>query len=734
MPQHATFKVIDDEDERNRQNKALQRWEAQKAEWDRLQRGLARRVGKPSGERTLQGSTHEFRMRTEELGMIDASVPAEVKNGVSAWEMNLRSGGGGGVRYVQVGSSYPYPLYCPIRDAESVKPDNNILMKVVPRSLPERHKPVASGEYFQSRQHEFQKHIKRKFAHYSADYFAVEGQAPPRAGAPVPEDHAVAPFTYHATEKSAQADGAADSVSLRHAKDTTGVTPASSRPLSAVIMKSGATPAPSGTVAPSGPMIVLSTAHLHFSAAPNETAQATLRIENTGSTAVFYSWSTCEGDAALPLSPVLSANSASGSPTAVGGATFGGSNAGADGLFRLSDVANAVLLPDDVKHFTVSFRSPVPGIFSQLLELLTVPAGRERIVIHLRAVVVGGTGNSALTQELDAELLARAPVVDAGALINEIVLAERDNVFDAAAVNLQVRQRQTAVQASHEALYARVAAQQQSWSTLNAPLGISWHRGLYQAFEAVNRNVHEFAAKQSPPPPPPPVLPPSRAPTPSVVAPPEEAKAKDAPVPAAPWSGGIRDLLETASSIRDAEARSIAVHGINALVAVGAAQTPDAPAEQTIAELAWIAAGRQQWGAAADRIQAAAATARDIAEGRSTVKAGQFTVAKGAEKGGKAAAPPKGKGPAQPVAPPAEVSDKLSPDARAVLTALTRRCVSDAIVGTIDARAALMDAVQKASRLPIDTTIAHRLDAALGVIDKDMEPLADAAAAKGKKK
>jgi hypothetical protein len=739
--QHATVKFAASDDDRNKQAKALQRWEAQKAEWDRLERNLARKVGKPSGDRTLQGSTHEFRMRTEELGMIDASVPAEVKNGVSAWEMNLRASSGG-VRYVQVGSSYPYPLYCPIRDAESVKPDNHILMKVVPKTLPVRNKPVATSEFFQSRQNEFQKHIKRKFQHYQADFFEVEGTRPPLAGHPVPEDSTVTPVTYHPIEKAdgeATVAGASKQGGTRDDRAASmlrsGESPVASRPLSAV-MKS-ATPGVQQQ-SQSGPMIVLSSAHLHFSAAPSETAQATLRIENTGTTAVFYSWSNCDGDAALPLSPT--SGSVSGSPAGPGASQ---ELSTPDCLFKLSDVPNAVLLPDDCKYFTVSFRSAVPGIFSQLLELLTVPAGRERIIIHLRAVVVGGEGNGQLTGELEHELAARAGKVQGGALLNEIVYRERDNAFDAAALHAAVKRREAEIAAAEQAELEATQRKQAAWEEFNEPFGIPYHPEVYGLFDALHRNIHSFAVKQARPTPAQPVstsAPPSRAPTPGAAVQ-AETKVKEAHADQArsmeyePWTGAVRDVIETASTIRDPEARSIATQAVNSLVAVGSSlqraveSGDEAP---SFNDLLWAAAGRQAWGAAADRIQTSASTAKDVAEGRATVKSGAFSNAKATDKGSKAA--PKGKPPAgQPVAT-AEINEKGGPEADAVFFTLARRCVSDAISGMIDFHSANLRSVQRGCRFPIETTIATRLEDAINVVDPVMEPLVDANAAKGKKK
>lgn len=665
--------LVDSTDERDRQGKSLRRWEQQKAEWDRVERSLATRVGKPDSTRTLQGSTHHFRMRQEELGMIDASVPAEVKNGVSAWEMNLRSSSGG-VRYVQVGSSYPYPLYCPIRDAESVKPDNHILMRVLPPTKPaERNKPVSDGEYFQTRQQEFKKHIRRRFSHYASDnFFGIEGAPPPVTDAPIAESADVAPVTFH---QAAANDAAARTSATPPLQEK-----AASRPLSAVMSDK---PTPS-VPAPQGPMLVLSTAHLHFTAAPSETVQATLRVENTGTTAVFYSWAPCEADATLPT--VGQPNDAKASP---------GNATSQHGMFRLSDVPNGVLLPDDVKFFTVSFRSAVPGVFVQQSEFLTVPAGRERIIVHMRGVVIGTDDDPVVAGQLGTAIDAQAPVADANAMLSELIHAERDNVFHEATVRLELQEQQQAAAAKDAAVEAERARRCEAWTVANAPLGLRYNADVYTQTATLHDHMNDIVGGSL-----------------------------------QPWSGGVREFLEDVTCVADVKARALIQSALNHLIAAAATVEEADDANVPLRTLLWRSASRQAFGDAMDRVATAAQTARDVAEGKSTVKAGSSKADKGAAKPGAKKAPAaKGDKTAE------QTTDvgATTPESEKVFFLAVRRCVVDAVDGMVDRMERSTNALDAACAFPLGVAL-HTVPLCDASADKEMEPIADAVAAKGRKK
>merc|ERR1712146_556964 len=148
-------------------------------------------------------------------------------------------------------------------------------------------------------------------------------------------------------------------------------------------------------------------------------------------------------------------------------------------------------------------------------------------------------------------------------------------------------------------------------------------------------------------------------------------------------------------------------------------------------DLLWLAAGRQQFGAAADGIQSACLASIDVAEGHALVKAGSVSGAKAAEKGKGAAPAAKGKG--QQPAVTTEVAEP-SAESTAVAQTLARRCVSDAIAGMFDSRETIMQTIQQATSLPLSTALEYRLPDALAAQDSAMDPIADAAGAKGKKK
>jgi hypothetical protein len=287
---------------------------------------------------------------------------------------------------------------------------------------------------------------------------------------------------------------------------------------------------------------------------------------------------------------------------------------------------------------------------------------------------------------------------------------------------------------------------------LNAALDVPFSADLYRRFEELHGRVHELVGAQDAAPAPEASQPPSRAATPGGDALPkpkgdaEEALRERA---AEPWSGGIRDLLEDASEVRDHEARSIVLDAINALVAAASAQvpapsvaeeseecadagpSPEVPTSAGFGDFTWLAAGRLHLGRVADAIQQGSIAAREIADGRPTVKAGSASGAKAADKGGKAAPAKGGKGAPAPVA--AEIPESSAASA-AILHTIARRSLLDAVCGIVEERERLHAATRRATSLAVVDTLAHRAEELLAVQDREIEALVDPAAGKGKKK
>ena len=629
--------------------------------------------------------------------MIDASVPAEVKNGVSAWEMNLRASSGG-VRYVQVGTSFPYPLYCPIRDASMVKPDNHMLMKVLPsRAPPPRHKPVSEGDYFKSREVEFRKHMTKRFAHFQGtdDFFMVHGGKPPTLDHPIKEDTAVEAVTTHAPlPPLAPSKQAASTMMASQGADESSATAA---PLTIVSRPSTAGSKHSATAAAaeSGPVLVFSASQLLFLAPVNTTVHASLRVENAGSTVVFYSWIAHPNEQLLP-------GAAEGQPAGKGANGGGG---GSNSFFWLADVANGVLLPENDRFMTFTFRAPHAGVFTQQYELLTVPAGRERITVSLRAVVLGGDGDVLATAALERRLQSGMARLEASAAVSELLhLAPRSTQTDdddhdgpfhrqlrvvevegASSNNktttsaplvamgvsadpfvmssLTSNLKKEVTREIHDvnAMRALHEAEQQAFEERNPrvhpTLQVSYNVDVVARMSQLWRNVVEYndclghpfrltaatASQQAPPTtatPPPGGSPPTPTPSPAMSG--TTVAGKPSTSVDASWNLSLRTLTELPAGIRDVAVRNTVMNSVSALVRLAKVADPRQP-EEPLSSLLWRQSGYSAFGDAADAIHGYASVARDMVDARGTNGGGGAGGGAGG-KGGKDALGGKGGG------------------------------------------------------------------------------------------
>jgi hypothetical protein len=531
-------------DDRNRQDKALLQWERQKAAWTKMQQNLAAKIGKEQSV-VLPGMTHHHRMRQEESSVIDSSVPPEVKNGVNSWEMTLRSGNGG-VRFVQIGKAFPYPLYCPIRDADFVKPDSNTLMRVIPDHVPPRHKPVAECQYFHDRNDEYRRQIKKRFAHFIPDQepMLVVGTKPPVTAQRIDECGDVEPVSFFEPLIN---PSPARAVTV-YAEEPR------SRPLSAVQKSSeNAVPSPQ-----SGPMLCFSASHLSVTSTPGETAQATLTVDNIGTTAVYYNWTSVVTD-----------------------------NQETSDFFRLSDPMNGVMLPEEQKFFTFSLRAPAAGVYSRQYELLTVPAGKERIIVNLRGVVLSADENDVATVSLERAIAVKASRDDCRKTL-ECILWEssENNAFTQSdALNEQRTRAQRAADKLHEQdlLMQRQAA---VWNHRNQALGGAYNCSIYAKIEDLFQRYQTFQSAINP---------------------------QDQETASVPWNGSLKSFYEDISLIRDSIVRSNFTAALNELVR--ASQVVQSPTED-LRLLFLRLATRTVLCNAADEMQSYAAVARDLAEGR----------------------------------------------------------------------------------------------------------------------
>ena len=99
---------------------ALETYKRRVEEWNRISENISRKIGVGIDE-LLINKIEEYRDKIEEFDLMDMSIPPHIRHGINAWELSLRGGlkGAGGIRYVQLGSSFPYPLYCPVYEVNN---------------------------------------------------------------------------------------------------------------------------------------------------------------------------------------------------------------------------------------------------------------------------------------------------------------------------------------------------------------------------------------------------------------------------------------------------------------------------------------------------------------------------------------------------------------------------------------------------------------------------------------
>lgn len=647
-------------DNSGREEKALAAWNKQVAAWDRMQNNIARRFNKRPDE-TLQASVHHQRMRQEELGILDAAVPSDVRSGNNAWEMSLRNGNGG-VRYVQIGKAYPYPLYCPIKDSDCVTADNNALMRVIPMSsVQQRNKPTSESQYFHSRHAEFRKFVKKRFAHFLPDQegMVITGSQPPRADKPIDEDDTAEGVVLIPREPLDEA------MKNNNAPTTQYVTEEpKSRPLSAVMTP----PIPSLTSAvPTGPMLCFSASHLNLTSAPQESVQGTIVVDNIGTTAVYYS-----------IVPV--------SPEPLGG----GLTPSVPDCFVFSDVPSGVLLPEDQKLLTFTLRSNTPGIFAAQYEILTIPAGKERIMINLRGVVLSNELSDVATNRLNKELNAQAIRDYQRTMITEALMNPENDLLDRANIELELKSL-AAAKAKQQAEILGVSEHQETlWTDHNRALHIPYNKNVYSRIALLYRNFHTFLASVQHP---------------------------NQPVPLIrEWDGSVKALLEDLSSLKDPISRGTFLAALKALLrAASCSQDRDEPVHVLLLR----SAGQHALGCAADDIHRYASVAKDLAEG----KCAKQRVEKVVDAKSSKPAPKAAKAPAKPAAVVAEVKpqEPSSSDAarpphfERFFYQGVYRIVSDAIEDIFTQHETFDAVIASVTDRPFELSVKTRLDQVIAI-------------------
>eukprot|EP00906_Rhabdomonas_costata_P016272 RCo023358 len=517
------------------QERALERWEAQREQWEAFNAKMARKLGKRPSE-TLANTQWKFREKLEQLDVIDASVPQSHKTVGSNWEMTLRGGaaGSGGIRYVRVGGTYPYPLYCPIRDRDLQPPEANQFMRMVTEASAlhstQSMKPASTlteSEYYRTREKQFHKFIAAKFPHRvggTCEAFRLEGQPPPVTDLPeepLSDDEAMVGVHFRKpleVRRSVSAFGAF--------KGTAGPTKAQAQGAEA---EPAATPAEaatssctsvSTTVAVPGPAMDFSPPHLVFSTEPGVLRQSCVRIANTGTTALYFKWVKLPTDSIVP-SVALSPEDGLPSPA-----------------FMLSDPPAGVLLPEEERYFTFSFLRPRAGVYVEDWELQTTPKVASECRVRLRGVVVSRDGDPLARLAMEDRLAEYIAEAGATELFTRALNVQEGNIFAESEVRQAERKVLDEEQARLQGLQAAELERQRLWSAHNPGMGLHYHTELYLQCEQLHHNVHRFLSATK-------AVPHLQPTEDSTTAEPSEL----------PWNGSVALLYEEIQQITDGEVR-----------------------------------------------------------------------------------------------------------------------------------------------------------------------------------
>eukprot|EP01012_Entosiphon_sulcatum_P008243 TRINITY_DN1440_c0_g1_i1.p1 TRINITY_DN1440_c0_g1~~TRINITY_DN1440_c0_g1_i1.p1 ORF type:complete len:793 (+),score=138.61 TRINITY_DN1440_c0_g1_i1:46-2424(+) len=561
---------------------ALQRWEAQKEQWDTFQNKMARKLKRKPNE-LLQSTQWRFREKLEELDVIDASIPQAIRGGEKMWEMSLRGGaqGPGGVRYVKVGSTYPYPLYCPITDREQLPPDHNTFMRVItqegyaaqeaakmdsPATTKLLRKAVET-DYYKDKERQFRKHIERRFPHRvngAGEPLEISGCHPPLADGPVDEvagtpGHGV---TFHHALP-------ASPISQRHVANKHEAITVSARSSyeDSVYQQASLT---GSARRREGPHIEATPVQLSLVVQPRQLVQGTVLVANCGSAAVFFRWVRVFPESIVPVR--------------------------SEPRFTLSSHTEGALLPDEELSFHFSFCWPFTGIFSESWRLETNPNLESEIVLQLRAVVVDDEEDvinrtalesamdrqtaeelsreviSALftqriahreglqtllgaarlqAEEWQASTATRSPLDEVPSENTDVAAAQNfgalvtlggaaeNNVFDLTDVERRKREANAADAAVIAASEAAELRQQQLWNKRNGHRDLTYNTHIYAALEKLHQNIHNYLVVVS-------------SPAGSGIG----LKASDGLVISnPPWDGSVATLLEEIQQVDDAQVK-----------------------------------------------------------------------------------------------------------------------------------------------------------------------------------
>eukprot|EP00941_MAST-03F_sp_MAST-3F-sp1_P000293 g293.t1 len=348
----------------DRQTRMLRLWKKRQDGWNKWKRNTAHRVGKSEADLVVSRA-EDYRAMLEEYDLVNKALPKAEKQGSDFWMMSLRNDG---TRYVPVGNIFS-GLFCPIKDDDKTLP-------IVVRK-PGMAKPEASW-----RDSHQLKQRKQQLAHKLQSLRPHEVDADHAMGLIVSGSNlfewaaeSTQNFYTHSIRKLRSAQSVQKS---QHDRDGDGFDDETGEK---IVTKQLVGPQIRISIVDPNGRVVNNTLHttknpksvinLMMEEDAGRKATATVRFENTGSTAIFFSWKTqCDpsilANDNMNTSQRLLERKSSSRTSAFASANLSG-----------------VVLPGQTKDVAITFCSKVPGIFREVWQCTTKPTSSKLNVLNL---------------------------------------------------------------------------------------------------------------------------------------------------------------------------------------------------------------------------------------------------------------------------------------------------------------------------------------------------------------
>ena len=452
----------------DRDGKVMAQWQERQKDWERLQRGLARKMGRDPSK-MMMADSNDFRERLEEYQTVLASVPLHERSLGTMWERSLRNGG---TRLVPVGNIFS-GLFCPV--SSDVK-----LPRVVRRpKLSNAHgsamPPAPPGKSWRDdhaladkkrhlrkyltamRPHEVTPDVSRelivvgqdllKWAHDSSkDHF--EGRS--RSSV---DDEAFIPSGGEGGTSIAEISMGGGSV-------------AGSRDEATIAR---------------GPRLLLGPSpYVLLEADVKEPVEGALTMQNMGSTTLFYEWTRLEEEGPS-LVALMKRRTADGEVASDPSARFAISKDASESRF-LCQNASGVLMPGQARAIVFAFESTTPGSFAETWKLKVTPpaAVLGDILPSPEGLVTVSLLGAAVTTDTNEH--RRLPIRHA--VERSVTRSKCEQLIAEVVRDVKTPERQ-------EALHM---AQKIKFESLNVEAGLNFTPLIYEAFANLWVKVNDQAA------------------------------------------------------------------------------------------------------------------------------------------------------------------------------------------------------------------------------------------------